>query len=112
MHHIEARLARRKLDHAFLALLLLGDLLRLDLDAGKLGEFLDVLLEVIAARPLGEDRLELGAGIFLPVDLRMRGKSGKAERACRRGALEQGAARDLRIHGVFLPDVLFSWVRV
>ena len=70
VHHVEARLAGGKLDHALLALLLLGDLLRLDLDAGELGEFLDVLLEVIAARPLGEDRLELGAGIFLPVHLR------------------------------------------
>ena len=80
---IEARLAGGELDHGFLPLLLLGNLLRFDLDAGQFGEFLDILLQIVAARSLGEDDLKLGAGVFLPLRLgRPRRQTGKAERAC------------------------------
>ncbi|MGY4361931.1 hypothetical protein ACVW0J_008424 [Bradyrhizobium sp. i1.7.7] len=69
MDDVEARPARGQLDHHFLALLLLGDLFGFHLDAGELGELLDVFLQVVAARTLGEDHLQLGPGVFLPVDL-------------------------------------------
>src|SRR2546423_8023611 len=94
MNDVEARLAGRELDHGFLPLLLLGDLFRLDLDAGEVGEFLDVLLQIVAARPLGEDYLELGAGIFLPLRLAQRRTARKAERARGRRTREHGAARN------------------
>ena len=80
MNDVEARLARSEFDHGLLALLLLGDLLGFDLDAREFGEFLDVLLQIVAARTLGEDHLELGAGIFLPLHLCARGKASEAER--------------------------------
>ena len=67
MNDVEARLAGGEFDHGLLPLLLLGDLLRLDLDAGQLGELLDVFLQVVAARALGQDHFQLGAGIFLPL---------------------------------------------
>jgi hypothetical protein len=91
---VEARLAGGELDHRLLALLLLGNLLGLDLDAGQVGEFLDVLLEVVAARSLGEDHLELGAGVFLPVHLRMGRKARQGKAARRRGAGQNSAARN------------------
>ena len=82
MNHVEARLAGRKLDHRFLPLLLLRDLLRLDLDTGQFGEFLDVLLQIVAARPFGKDHFQFGAGVFLPLRLGgLRGQSRKGERA-------------------------------
>ena len=92
MDDVEARLAGGELDHGLLALLLLGDLLGLDLDAGEVGEFLDVLLQIVAARTLGEDHLQLGAGVFLPVHLRVCRKARNAERAGRRGAGQNGTA--------------------
>ena len=104
MNDVEARLARGEFDHGLLALLLLGDLFRFDLDAREFGEFLDVLLQIVAARTLGEDHLELGAGIFLPLHLGARGKAGEAERTGGRRAGQKCAARDRMIfHCCFSP---------
>ena len=103
MNDVKARFSRGELDHGLLALLLLGDLFRLDLDAGELGKFLDVFLQIVAARPFCEDHLELGAGIFLPVHLGARGKSGEAKRARGRSARQQFAPRDQMIRHVSLP---------
>ena len=72
MDNVEARPSRGELNDAFLALLLLGDLLGFNLDAGELGEFLDVFLQIVAARTLGEDYFQLGAGVLLPVHLSAR----------------------------------------
>jgi hypothetical protein len=83
MDHVKTRLARRQFDHGLLPLLLLGNLFRLDLDAGEVGKLLDVLLQVIAARTLGEDHLQLGAGVFLPLHFGARRKSGETECAGR-----------------------------
>ena len=94
VNDVKTRLAGGKFDHRFLALLLLGDLLRLDLDAGEVGEFLDVLLQIVAARALGEDHLELGAGIFLPLHFGARRQSGEGQRAGCRRAGQKAAARD------------------
>ena len=94
MDDVEARPSRGELDHAFLALLLLGNLLGLDLDTGELGEFLDVFLQIVAARSLGEDHLQLGPGVFLPVHLGARRQSRQAERASCGSAGQKRTARD------------------
>jgi hypothetical protein len=94
VNDVEARFARSEFDHRLLTLLLFGDLFRFDLDAGEFGKFLDVLLQIVAARALGEDHLELGAGMFLPLHLGARRQSGEAQRAdCRRTG-QKAAARD------------------
>ena len=112
MNDVEARLAGGELDHRLLALLLLGDLLGLDLDAGELGEFLDVFLQIVAARTLGEDHLELGAGVFLPVHLGARRRAGERIGACGGGAGKHGATGNMVIlhgglpwHFLFLGEV-------
>ncbi|MHC2232383.1 hypothetical protein ACVI8L_000722 [Bradyrhizobium diazoefficiens] len=110
MDDVEAGPARGELDHDLLALLLLGDLLGFDLDAGEFGELLDVLLQVVAARTLGEDHLQLGPGIFLPVDLGARRQSGQAERASRCRAGQERTARDSVVdHFKVLPVTHRLW---
>ena len=96
----EARLAGGELDHRLLALLLLGDLLGLDLDAGERGKFLDVFLQIVAARALGEDHLEPGAGVFLPVHLGAGGDACQHIGARGSGTGEHGATGNTVIlHG-------------
>ena len=113
MNDVEARLAGGEFDHRLLALLLLGDLLRLDLDAGQFGEFLDVLLQIVAARTLGEDDLQLGAGIFLPLHLCARGKSSEAERAGGSRTGQNCTARDEMIfHCCYSPWRSACFVRI
>jgi len=45
---VEARFARGEFDDDLLALLLLRNLLRFNLDAGQIGEFLGVFLQIVA----------------------------------------------------------------
>src|SRR5262249_16210940 len=108
MNDIEAWPAGGELDHDLLALLLLRDLLGFDLDAGEVGEFLDVFLQVVAARALGEDHLELGPAVFLPVYLPPPRNSAQAERARRRGAREKRAARNVVVGHLVPPSDSFS----
>ena len=68
MHNVEARLTRGKFDHGLLALLLLWNGLRLDDDAGKLGEFFGMPLQEVTARALDQVCLELGASVLLVID--------------------------------------------
>ena len=104
----EARFAGGELDHGLLPLLLFGDLFRLDLDAREFGEFLDVLLKIVAARTLGEDHLELGAGIFLPLRLgRVRREFAEAKRARCHRASQNCTARNTMIFHCFLPEIGF-----
>src|SRR4030095_920520 len=70
--HIEARLAGVELDDCFLPLLLLGNHLGADRDAGHVLEFLVILGEQIAARALDEEHLDLLALEFLPVERAVR----------------------------------------
>src|SRR5882724_9504982 len=113
MNDVEARLARSEFDHSLLALLLLGNLLGFDLDAREFGEFLDVLLQIVAARTLGEDHLELGAGIFLPLHLCVRGKVGEAERTGGSRTGQKGAARDrMMFHCCYSPWRSACFVRI
>ena len=109
MDDVEARPSRSQLDHHLLALLLLGNLLGFDLDAGELGELLDVFLQVVAARSLGEDHLELGPCVFLPVHLGARRQSRQAERASCGSARQERTTRDFVVdHFRSLPVTQFG----
>ena len=57
--HVEARVARVELDDGLLPLLLLGDHLGADGDAGQVLEFLVILGEQVAARALDQEHLDL-----------------------------------------------------
>ena len=88
---VEARLAGGELDHGLLALLLLGDLLGPDLDAGQVGEFLVVLLQRSPRGLLARITSSLVPAYFFQFTCAGR-ESPKAERAGRRGAGQNGAA--------------------
>ncbi len=79
VNDVEAWLAGSELDDGLLPLLLLRNDFGFDLDAGEVGEFGGVFLQELAARPLDQVGLDRGAGIFLPLHVGTRGKSGQAE---------------------------------
>ena len=96
MHHVEARMPGRELEHHLRALLLLRDLLGGHADAGELLELLLVPLQQVAARALGQHDLELLALALLPVEGGLRahllddGRGGEQPG----GGAEQRAATD------------------
>jgi hypothetical protein len=103
MNDVEARLAGGELDHDLLALLLFGDLLGFDFDAGEFGKFLDVLLQIVAARAFGEDHFQLGAGIFLPREFGECAYAGQRQRAGGGRARKHGTTSDKVIFRASLP---------
>ena len=88
VNDVEARLAGGELDDGLLPLLLLRNDFGFDLDAGQVGELGGVFLQQLAARSLDQVGFDGGAGIFLPLHLGARGKSGEAECACRERSLQ------------------------
>jgi hypothetical protein len=76
---IKTRLAGSQFDDGLLPLLLLRNDFGFDLDAGEFGKFGRILLQQLATRPLDQVCLDRGAGIFLPLRLGARGKSGETE---------------------------------
>src|SRR4051812_26918284 len=78
MHDIEAGLARCQLDHNLLPLLLFGNLLGRNRDAGEVGEFLLVLLQDLSARAFQKVDLDRGPSKFLPLRLCKGWRSGEA----------------------------------
>ncbi len=94
VNDIKTRLAGSQFDDGLLPLLLLRDDFGFDLDTGKVGELGRVFLQQFASWPLDQVGLDGGAGILLPLRLGARGKSGKAERSCRRGAGQNGTTRN------------------
>ncbi len=79
VNDVEARLAGSELDHRLLPLLLLRNDFGFNLDAGEGGKLRCILLQQLAARPLDQVGFDGGAGIFLPLRLGTRGKSGEAK---------------------------------
>ena len=77
--HVEARVARIEFDDRLLALLLLGDHFRTDLDAGQILEFLVVLGEQIAARAFHEEHFDLLTLEPFPVEGALRIRSQRAD---------------------------------
>src|SRR6266436_4020638 len=109
MDDVEAWLARDQFDDDFLALLLFRNLFRFNLDAGQLGEFLGVFLQIVAARSLGEDHFKLRAGEFLPLGFGgANRKSREPHHSGRSRARENGTTRNTVLsHGYFSPAVFF-----
>ena len=72
LHHVEAGMAGRHLHRHLGPLLLLGDLLEADGDAGQFLELLHVRLRHVAARRKLVVDLDVLALALLPVELRLR----------------------------------------